>query len=125
VNALTGRSSSVGVISTGRSATTSPTTTRSGRTGGSTCGRLTRRRIPPHRFPACCVCEEATSWVASSMSTNWSPDAESRVSVPFSRPNRLGCTGSRSHGAFRREVTIRGRYPDGGRSRIRLASTIE
>jgi hypothetical protein len=60
-------------------------TTRSGRTAGSTCERLTRRRIPPHWFPACCACEEATSWAASSMSTNWLRDAESRVSVPFRR----------------------------------------
>jgi hypothetical protein len=29
------------------------------------------------------VFEDATSWAASSMSTNWSRDAESTVSVPF------------------------------------------
>ena len=75
--------SSVGVISNGHCANTSPTTTPSGRTAGSACKRRTRRRIPTHRFPACCVFEEATSWAASSMSTNWSRDAESRVSVPF------------------------------------------
>jgi putative transposase len=44
-----------------RSANTSPTTTRSVRTGGSTCERLTRRRIPRHRFPVSGACEEATS----------------------------------------------------------------
>ena len=83
VNALTGRSSSVGVTSTGGSATTSPTTTPSGRTAGSICERLTHRRIPQHRFSVSGACEDATSWAASSMSTNWSRDAESRVSVPF------------------------------------------
>jgi hypothetical protein len=40
-------------------------------------------QIPPHRFPACCACEEATSWAALSTSTNWPREAESRVSVPF------------------------------------------
>jgi hypothetical protein len=55
---LTGRSSSAGAISNGRSAKMSPTTTQSGCTAESTCESQSRRRIPPHRFPVSGACEE-------------------------------------------------------------------
>jgi hypothetical protein len=42
---------------------------------GSTCARLTRRRILPLQPVLLEACEGATSWVASSMSMNWLHEA--------------------------------------------------
>jgi hypothetical protein len=75
--------SSVAVTWSGSFASTWLTTTPDARTLGSTCGRLTGGRIPPHRRAFTEPCEGARSWAGSSTSTNSLHEPRSRVSVPL------------------------------------------